>query len=343
MKRRFGTLTVSMALVSSVALAADQPSTIVEVQGEQFAAFVKQGVTLAVPTPAQSTLVRDSAQLPPDCEQLDAVLTGSESDIERCKIPGNANSRMCRELRNLVTLLRFDQGTIGHTALNQGWSVEPASPVGGPSADDVRRGVAIALGVGLDTVQYRPTVTPTGAPTGFSVEVTAGGTSWASQLDGFVDLNVGENGAPAVTYHAPNRRFVTKDHVVACGLYSGEAQIVWNQSAAATAQATLPGPFSAADLYRVYTTIAGSGPFVETDPVRHAIEVGARVGAAIQKHNLAGDRFDEKVRFVVNAFFRGEGMPFEAGLSRTEVERRAVGTVDVAFDIASPWSSTSAR
>jgi hypothetical protein len=344
MFRRSGYLLLGSALVSSVALASDAPRATVEVQGRSFTAFVRDGVALAVPSEARAVLVRDTVQYPPDCALLDNVLTGNESRIESCKLPGNAGSSRCRNLRTVVDLTRFDPGTIGLTALAQGWAIDAEPPTGGPSADLIRQAVAAAVAVSLDRVHYQGSATPRGAASQIQLAITAGGTSWASRLDGFVDLRVGPDGGPSVTYNAEVGRFVTQDHALACGLAAGEVQVVWRQNAGATVEATLPGPFSAADLWRVYQALAATTVSDEADPIRRAVEVGTRIGVALKALDLAaaGD-LDRRSHFIVNAFFRGDALDFEAGLGRVEVESRATGTADVDFDMDLPWRSLSAQ
>jgi len=334
---------IGMSLVSTAALASDSPQRIVEVQGREYAAFVKQGVALALPSLAQATLVRDSGQLPPGCQALDDMLMPWAGEIELCKDPANAGTRACKSTREVINLARFDLGTIGQTALPQGWAVEPSRPTGGPSADDIRRAVATAVGVNVDATFYKDVVPTSGSPSTISIVVKPDGASWASKVLGVVDLSQRQDG-PAVTYVSSNRKFVTKDHIVACGILAGDVRVAWRQNGAATVPATAPGPFSAADLWRIYQALSALGETAEEDPIRRAVAVGARIGAALQKNNLAdAAQLEPRVRFLLNAFFRGDALDFEAGLSRTEVERRASGTIELAFEPDLNWSSVSAH
>jgi hypothetical protein len=344
MHGRSGYLLLGSALVSSVALASDPPRATVEVQGRSFTAFVTSGVALAVPAEARAVLVRDAVQDPPDCELLDNVLSGQESRIESCKLPGNAGTSRCRNLRTVVDLTRFDPGTIGLTALAQGWAIDPEAPAGGPSAELIRQAVAAAVAVSLDRVHYQGTASPRGAASQIQLAITAGGTSWASRLDGFVDLRLGPDGGPSVIYDAAVGRFVTRDHALACGLAAGEVTLAWRQNAGATVAATLPGPFTAADLWRVYQALAAAAVSDEEDPIRRAVEIGTRIGVALKALDLAQPgELDRRSHFVVNAFFGGDALAFEAGLSQAQVESRATGTADVEFDMDLPWRSLSAQ
>ena len=339
-------LVLGTALLSTAALAADTPQAVVDVQGKSFAVFVKQGVALAVPAVSQTVLARDPFFLPPDCETMEIVLAPSRNRIEQCKLPSQTNTASCVQLRNTINnLIRFAPGDFA-TNLLQEWAIESSAPVGGPTAAEIRAAVASAVQVSQDVVYYQHNLRPRtpSQPAQISLAVSASGTSWASKLRGFIDVSIGQSGAPAVTWDNGAGQLVTQDHVLACGIAAGDVKLSWQQPTVTVVEATLPGPFSTSQLWDVYQTLdAGDAP-TDEDPIRRAIQVGARIGIALKTHNLAGGALlSARTQFLANAFFRGDALELEANLPRDEVERRAVGRADLDFELGMSWTSVSAR
>jgi hypothetical protein len=346
MRRWSRYLVLGTALLSTTALAADDPQTTVVVQGKPFVVFVKQGVALTVPAVAQTELARDPFFLPPDCETMNIVLAPSRNRIEQCKQPSQANTPACVQLRNTINnMVRFAPGDTT-TNLLQEWAIESTPPVGGPTAAQIRTAVAQAVGMSQEAVYYQHALRPRtpSQPAQISIAIAASGTSWASKLSGFVDVAIGQNGAPAVTWDSGAGQFVTRDHVLACGIAAGDVKLSWQQPTVTYVEATLPGPFSASQIWDVYQTLdAGAAP-ADEDPIRRATQVGARIGVALEKHDLASQaQLSARTQFLVNGFYRGDALEFEADLARDEVESRAVGRADLEFELGMSWTSVSAR
>jgi hypothetical protein len=338
-------MTIGLMLASSVAVAADSPQQTVTVQGREFAVFVRQGAAIAIPAQASAGLVRDIIPNPPACDTVQTVMAPYTGHIALCKNSGNPNGTHCRQLRDMANYARFNPGVIGRTQLDQYWDITPSAPVGGPSADDIRAAVAAAAGVALDAATYRDSVSPNGTATSMTLVVAPNSTSWASKLHGVgtIDLQVGKDGVAGVVYNVDGQ-FVTNDHVLACGLLAGDVKIQWRQPSTATVQLRGDGPFTPSDLWRVYQALSSLPVSDEQDPIRRATEVGARIGVALQSTGLAaGAQLDARVSFVLNGFFRGDALQFEAGLSRRDVEERATGLVEVTIAPDVPWSSSSVR
>jgi len=167
------------------------------------------------------------------------------------------------------------------------------------------------------------------------VTVNPAGTSWASKLGPFIDVAKGKGGGPGVTYDARNQWFVTKDHVLACGLLAGDVRIDWRQNATAQVPTAGPGLFAAADLWKIYQALGGVP--AETDPVRRAIAVGSRVGAALAQHGFTGSDLKTRIDFVMDTFFDDDTLAFEGGLAQAEVERRSTISFDRPVDVFIAW------
>jgi hypothetical protein len=321
----------------------EAPPATLTVDGTTVAIHQSGDEWLAVPAPAPARLVRDRAVGPSECAQIETVLAGTESTIERCKLPANASKTSCRNLRDIVTMLRFDPGRVGLTSLLQRWSPEAPAPPAEPSADTIRRAVAEAVGTTAEHVHHRDGLRPGGARREVQVRVAAGGATWASKLQGVVGLSleVDGAGAPTATTDPATGQLVTRDHVVACAFASGEARVAWKEPAAIAVSVPVPGPFGDDELWRLYQRLAAGAAVTELDPIRRAVAVGARIGAALTGQGQ--DASDELATFVLEAFYGGDALELDAALTRAEVEERGVGSAPVGFAVDLGWESIGAR
>jgi hypothetical protein len=321
----------------------EAPPTTVTVDGATVAVYQSGDEWLAVPASIPARLVRDRAVAPSECAQIETVLVGTESIIERCKLPANATKASCRNLRDIVTMLRFDPGRVGLSSLLQRWSPEAAEPPAEPTVDTIRRAVAEAVGTTAEHVHYRDQVRPAGARSDVRVQIAAGGATWASKLQGVIGLSleVDGAGAPTATTDAASGQLVTRDHVVACAFASGEAQVAWTEPAAITVSVPVPGPLAGDELWQLYQQLASGTAITELDPIRRAVAVGARIGAALSGQGLAAG--DGLVTFALEAFYGGDALELDAALTRAEVDERSIGSAPVGFAVDLGWASTGAR
>jgi hypothetical protein len=317
---------VTTLLGATTAFASDVPTHTLTVDGVGYAVFVHAGEAAVVETPALATLTRDGGRRGPACQDVDRNLSQLASQIESCKTLADV-SDVCVFVRQLVDQVRFDPGTIGSSELEQQWAI--ATRASSPrKPDSVINAAASAASLPASAVVFVAQPSPVGPLAGPRLLVKPNGRSWASKLLGFIDL-----GDPAPTISATGR-WVTRDHVLACGLQSGDVSIVWDQTASLSTGDAL---FSEDEIWATYQELQGSEfPNAGGTSSERALGVGAVIGKAIGQLPVAQDstRFAAALALVFGAFFDPGTLEFANDLAEQDVRALVHGA---ALEYSLPW------
>ena len=318
---------VWIVLDVTAALASDTPTASITVDGTSYGVYVRAGAATVVEAPARATLVRDSSHRNPACQDVERNLSRLTAQIESCKPPNDA-SDICVFVRTLVDQVRFDPGTIGSSELEQHWNVNPR--VSTPrNREAVVAAAASATGLAPSAVRFVAQAQTVAGPTSGRVIVAASGRSWASKLLGLVEF-----AAPTLT---ASGRWITRDHVLACGIQAGDVSIAWDQRASlASSDAVLTED----ELWSVYQQLqSGTFPGAMGTVSQQTLGIGAAIGKALGTLAVAQDsaRFAAAIDLVFSAFFDASTLAFADHLSEAEV-RAIVHATALEYNLA--WLGT---
>jgi hypothetical protein len=295
-----------IALRAPVALAADPATETVSVGGSSYSAYVDDGEAWVVQSPAPATLTRDASRRGPACDIVDENLAPLAAYVDSCKI-ADASPTTCAYVRSLIDLVRFDPGTIGVSELEQHWSHSPqASRPANTNA--VLTAVRQATGLAASAIHFVADPVPLDAAQGGEPLVAPTGRSWASKLLGLVDL------APGLSYE--NGVWVTRDHVLACGLSAGDVRLIWDQPAELATTAPL---LTDAEFWQVYQALAATD-FAALDAALHdrKLVAGSAIGRALAGLT-DGAHFAAAAALVLESFFDPNTSELHDQLSEADV------------------------
>jgi hypothetical protein len=311
------------------ALAADVPVATVDIAEDTYAIYERAGALVVLQTPTRVELSRDAAQLPPACEDVQTRLAPLETEVATCKADSSAGS--CKTLGSLFDVVRFDSDTIGQTALAQGW-LPGLTIASGADPAAITAAVEAAVGGNTATIRWVPMPKRAGVVTRVTTVIEPGGGSWASRLLGLVSFD-----DPGARYDANARAFVTRDHVLACGLLAGDVRLSWEQTAVAEAPASGTATLLDAETsWMLYQRLRGELAGSEPGTVDHAVRVGVAIGAALEAAGLADAQLQARVDFVLDVFFEADDLALR-DLSEAVVRGIGSSGVSAVIELTVPW------
>lgn len=330
----------AIVMLWTVRAVADEPERVlVEVDGREFSAFVREGGAVAIATPRPVRLIRDPQQTPPQCDALNQKLASYRVWIEDCKRAGANPPAACQSIRNIVRQARTDPGLFNAPNLRQGWRIEPLADLTLPSEEAVAAQVTSATGLPSGSVSLAREAAARGSLRSIGLYVAPNGSSWASTLRGFADVS-----PEAITQRADVGRLVSEDHVLACGILQGEVHPFWEQDAQITTAGAASAPsLTAAQLYQVYQALVTAGPVRETEPARRLVQLGVRIGTALSALGLASSDVESRARLVVELLFEGDELLLRGGLTREAIAAGLARQRPVAFTASLSWRTREAR
>jgi hypothetical protein len=292
-------------LLSSLALAnvasAQEHPEILTVDGEDFAAYRKDGLVVLLPALLSASLRRDPMVGEPSCDFLYNQLQVRQRLITDCR-EGTASEVRCNSLQRFIGTMRTYETDFARPSVTQGWFVEP--PVVAVSSE-VRQEVARRLDVELADVRMPTSIELTGLPQEINSLARYDEDSWAGRLVGLLDFN-----EPPVWYSETGGLFVTQDHLVACGLLDGVVQLDWTQTArVSVALDTSVPPVPGTTLWAVYRYLQGVEPSEEPSSVApslwRAVHLGAALSSALAQTGMSppyeGD--SQRLSYIVERLY----------------------------------------